>query len=155
MRTQIINDLMTNIFFNLIETEDRIAADDRFEGLSGNDLRVLTAIGTNEPKCMKEVAEYLRVKKQTVNHTTKALINKGLAYKKVSPENGRYTWIILTDKGVDFVNYYRTLIRDAMKTMTDDMTEEQADILIQGLSKMNRYLNARSIDGTTSAKRKK
>lgn len=33
MRTQIINDLMTNIFFNLIETEDRIAA----EGLSSND----------------------------------------------------------------------------------------------------------------------
>ncbi len=31
MRTQIINDLMTNIFFNLIETEDRIAADERFE----------------------------------------------------------------------------------------------------------------------------
>ena len=37
MRTQIINDLMTNIFFNLIETEDRIAADERFEGLSSND----------------------------------------------------------------------------------------------------------------------
>lgn len=36
MRTQIINDLMTNIFFNLIETEDRIAAE-RFEGLSSND----------------------------------------------------------------------------------------------------------------------
>lgn len=28
---------MTNIFFNLIETEDRIAADERFEGLSSND----------------------------------------------------------------------------------------------------------------------
>lgn len=37
MRTQIIIDLMTNIFFNLIETEDRIAADERFEGLSSND----------------------------------------------------------------------------------------------------------------------
>ena len=104
---------------------------------------------------MKDVAEYLRVKKQTVNHSTKTLINKGLAYKKVSPENGRYTWIILTDKGVAAVNCYRTLIRDAMKTMTDDMTEEQADILIQGLSKMNRYLNARSIEGTQSIKRKK
>ena len=155
MRTQIINDLMTNIFFNLIETEDRIAADERFEGLNSNDLRVLSAIGTNEPRCMKDVAEYLRVKKQTVNNSTKALINKGLAYKKVSPENGRYTWIILTDKGVAAVNCYRTLIRDAMKTMTDDMTEEQADILIQGLSKMNRYLNARSIEGTQSIKRKK
>ena len=27
----------SNIFFNLIETEDRIAADERFEGLSSND----------------------------------------------------------------------------------------------------------------------
>ncbi len=155
MRTQIINDLMTNIFFNLIETEDRIAADERFEGLSSNDIRVLSAIGTSEPKCMKDVAEYLRVKKQTVNHSTKALICKGFAYKKVNPEDGRYTWIILTDKGVTAVNCYRAMIRDAMKTMTDDMTEEQTDILIQGLSKMNRYLNARSIDGTLNAKRKK
>ena len=50
MRTQIINDLMTNLFFNLIETEDRIAADKRFEGLSSDELRVLSAIGTSEPK---------------------------------------------------------------------------------------------------------
>lgn len=155
MRTQIINDLMTNIFFNLIETEDRIAADERFEGLSSNDIRVLSAIGTNEPKSMKEVADYLRVKKQTVNHSTKALINKGYAYKQTNPEDGRYTWIILTDKGVIAVNSYRAMIRDAMKTMTDDMSEEQTDILIQGLSKMNRYLNARSIEGTQNANRKK
>lgn len=155
MRTQIINDLMTNIFFNLIETEDRIAADERFEDLSSNDIRVLPVIGTNEQKSMKDVADYLRVKKQTVNHSTKALINKGYAYKKTNPKDGRYTCIILTDKGVTDVNSYRAMICDVMKTMTDDMTEEQTDILIQRLSKMNKDLNVRSIKGIRNTNRKK
>ena len=50
MRTQIINDLMTNIFFNLIETEDRIAADERFEGLSSNDaLEIYKVLSDQHP----------------------------------------------------------------------------------------------------------
>ena len=62
LRTQIINDLLTNIFYNIIETEDRIAADERFEDLSSNDMRVLSAIGTDEPKsaCQKTDGQQFR-----------------------------------------------------------------------------------------------
>ena len=155
LRTQIINDLLTNIFYNIIETEDRIAADERFEDLSSNDMRVLSAIGTDEPKSMKAVAEYLRVKKQTVNNSVKALITKGYAYKKTNPDDGRYTWIILTDKGEETVNCSRSMLRETVKGMTGDMTDTQTDILIQSLSQINSYLDAQSVEGIPSGNRKK
>lgn len=155
MRTQIINDLLTSIFYNLIEMEDRIVADERFADLSSNDMRVLSAIGTGEPKSMKEVGEYLRVKKQTINNSTKSLIKKGYAFKQTNPDDGRFTWIILTDKGVQAVKCYRDMIRSTVKNMTGDMTDEQTDILIQGLSQMNSYLDSQSVAGTISGNRKK
>lgn len=155
MRTQIINDLLTNIFYNIIETEDRIGTDVRFADLSSNDMRVLSAIGTAEPKSMKEVGEYLRVKKQTVNNSTKALISKGYAYKKTNPDDGRYTWIILTDKGSEAAKCYRSMIRDTVKGMIGDLTDAQTDTLIQCLSKMNSYLDSQSVEGSRSGNRKK
>lgn len=155
MRTQIINNLLTQFFYNIIETEDRIGADVRFADLSSNDMRVLSAIGTAEPKTMKEVGEYLRVKKQTVNNSTKKLISKGYAYKKTNPDDGRYVWIILTDKGSEAAKCYRARIRDAVQGMIGDLTDDQTDILIQCLSKMNSYLDSQSVGDSPSGNRKK
>lgn len=155
MRTQIIDDLLTNIFYNLIEMEDRIVSDERFADLSSNDMRVLSAIGTDKPKTMKEVGEYLRVKKQTVNNSTKTLINRGYAYKMKNPDDGRYTWIILTEKGVEAVNCYRSMFRGTVNDMTGSMSDSQVDILIQSLAKMNNYLDSQSVEGVNSGKRKK
>ena len=135
--------------------EDRIATDEKFEDLTSNDLRVLSAIGTANPKSMSEVGEYLRVKKQTVNNSTKSLVKRGYAYKQTSPDDGRFTWIMLTEKGIQAVNSYRDMIRTTVKNMTGDMTEEQIDILIQGLSTMNGYLDSQSVAGIASGNRKK
>lgn len=60
--------------------EDRIAMDEQFDGLTGNDLRVLSAIGVGEPKTMKDVGDYLRVKKQTVNNSTKSQHNLNMCW---------------------------------------------------------------------------
>ena len=70
MRTQIINDLMTNIFFNLIETEDRIAADERFEGLSSNDALEI----------YKELADH-----RIQTHIYAEHIGIGISSRRVSP----------------------------------------------------------------------
>jgi hypothetical protein len=43
--TKIINDQLTDLFYNFIEMEDRIAANDRYADLNSSDMRFLSAVG--------------------------------------------------------------------------------------------------------------
>ena len=45
MCTKIINDQLTDLFYNFIEMEDRIAAKDRYADLNSSDMRFLSAVG--------------------------------------------------------------------------------------------------------------
>lgn len=45
MRTKIINDQLTDLFYNFIEMEDRIAVNDRYADLNSSDMRFLSAVG--------------------------------------------------------------------------------------------------------------
>ena len=45
MRTKIINEQLTDLFYNFIEMEDRIAANDRYADLNSSDMRFLSAVG--------------------------------------------------------------------------------------------------------------
>ena len=45
MCTKIINDQLTDLFYNFIEMEDRIAANDRYADLNSSDMRFLSAVG--------------------------------------------------------------------------------------------------------------
>ena len=44
MCTKIINDQLTDLFYNFIEMEDRIAAKDRYADLNSSDMRFLSAV---------------------------------------------------------------------------------------------------------------
>ena len=39
MRTKIINEQLTDLFYNFIEMEDRIVANDRYADLNSSDMR--------------------------------------------------------------------------------------------------------------------
>ena len=45
MCTKIINDQLTDLFYNFIEMEDRIAANERYADLNSSDMRFLSAVG--------------------------------------------------------------------------------------------------------------
>lgn len=44
MRTKIINEQLTDLFYNFIEMEDRIVANDRYADLNSSDMRFLSAV---------------------------------------------------------------------------------------------------------------
>ena len=71
MRTKIINDQLTDLFYNFIEMEDRIAANDRYADLNSSDMRFLSAVGKgSHPRTITQVGDYLRVGRQTAHHAS-------------------------------------------------------------------------------------
>ena len=156
MRTEIINDQITDLFYNVIEMEDRIAANEKYEDLTSTDMRFLSAVGVgSSPKTITEVGNYLRVGRQTAFKASNSLMSRGYITKMTNPKDARSTWLILTDKGTDVVTYYRNRIRNNVKGMTEKMSDQQMDMLIQLLAQMNSFLDSKRVEGTLSSNRKK
>ena len=58
MCTKIINDQLTDLFYNFIEMEDRIAANDRYADLNSSDMRFLSAVGKgSHPRTITQVGD--------------------------------------------------------------------------------------------------
>lgn len=78
MRTKIINEQLTDLFYNFIEMEDRIAVNDRYADLNSSDMRFLSAVGKgSHPRTITQVGDYLRVGRQTAHHASSSLIRRG------------------------------------------------------------------------------
>ena len=156
MRTKIINDQLTDLFYNIIEMEDRIAANDQYTDLTSSDMRFLSAVGVgNNPKTITQVGDYLRVGRQTAHKASNSLMSRGYITKMTNPNDARSTWLILTDKGMEVVTYYRNRIRNNVKGMTGNFSDQEMDGMIRLLAQMNSFLDFKRVEGTLSSKRKK
>ena len=126
MRTKIINDQLTDLFYNFIEMEDRIAANDRYADLNSSDMRFLSAVGKgSHPRTITQVGDYLRVGRQTAHHASSSLIRRGYITKMTNPNDARSQWLILMDE------------------------------MIGLLAQMNSFLDSKRVEGTVSSRRKK
>lgn len=156
MRTKIINEQLTDLFYNFIEMEDRIAANDRYADLSSSDMRFLSAVGKgSHPRTITQVGDYLRVGRQTAHHASSSLIRRGYITKMTNPNDARSQWLILTDKGMEAVVYYRNRIRSNVKGMTKNFSEQEMDGMIDLLAQMNSFLDSQRVEGIVSSRRKK
>lgn len=156
MRTKIINEQLTDLFYNFIEMEDRIVANDRYADLNSSDMRFLSAVGKgSHPRTITQVGDYLRVGRQTAHHGSSSLIRRGYITKMTNPNDARSQWLILTDKGMEAVVYYRNRIRSNVKGMTKNFSEQEMDGMIGLLAQMNSFLDSKRVEGTVSNRRKK
>ena len=53
-----------------------------------------------------------------------------------NPNDARSRWLILTDKGMEAVVYYRNRIRSNMKDMTKNFSEQEMDGMIGLMAQM-------------------
>lgn len=72
-----------------------------------------------------------------------------------NPNDARSIWLILTDKGVEVVTCYRNRIRNNVKGMTGNFSNQEMDGMIHLLAQMNSFLDSKGVEGTLSSKRKK
>lgn len=72
-----------------------------------------------------------------------------------NPNDARSQWLILTDKGMEAVVYYRNRIRSNVKGMTKNFSEQEMDGMIGLLTQMNSFLDSKRVEGTVSSRRKK
>jgi DNA-binding MarR family transcriptional regulator len=122
--------------FDYIECELRKRG---IEGLVVSHGNILDILYDNNGKLtMKEISEGINRSKSTVTQLVDRLLKGGYVTKESNLEDKRFSYILLTEKGLSIKKDFREISDTVIKEFFKDFTEEEAEIL---LSLLDRVIN--------------
>lgn len=97
----------------------------------------LINVYNGEGMCQDELVTHLNVDKYEVAKGVKSLIEKGYLYKEKDKEDKRKHRLYLTEKAKEIEEEFRNVLRDMSKILIHGFTEEEKEIALNLLKRMN------------------
>ena len=101
-----LNDVLVNLFRDISGIEQKAVRELGYPDITMNDLHVIEAIGTGEPKSMSSVARALSVTVGTLTIAVNSLVKKGYVIRQRSSEDRRVVLIFLSARGKDVFEHH-------------------------------------------------
>lgn len=82
-----LNDALVNLFRDVMDLEEKALISQEYQDLTNNDMHVIQAIGTEEPKNMSTIAKELSVTVGTLTIAMNSLVKKGYVVRERGRED--------------------------------------------------------------------
>ena len=136
---KMLNDILVNLFNEILGIEEKALTSSEFIDISVNDMHILEAVGTEEPRSMSSVAKSLSVTVGTLTIAMNNLVKKGYVNRARSEEDRRVVLISLSDKGERAYYHHQKFHDDMIQAIMTDLDETQMDALTQALNKLRAF----------------
>ena len=133
---EMLNDILVNLFNEILGIEEKALTSSEFRDISVNDMHILEAVGTEEPRSMSSVAKSLSVTVGTLTIAMNNLVKKGYVNRARSEEDRRVVLISLSEKGEKAYYHHQKFHDDMIQAIMTDLDETQMDALTQALNKL-------------------
>ena len=136
-----INEMVVNIFNNIMHEEEKALVVGKFKNISLNDMHIIEAIGVDEPKNMSKIAGILGITVGTLTIAINNLLKKGYVVRKRSEKDRRVVFISLSELGEEAYEHHMRYHREIVERLTEDLTEEEVSVLEKALTHMSEKMN--------------
>ncbi|MGN0157507.1 MAG: MarR family winged helix-turn-helix transcriptional regulator [Lachnospiraceae bacterium] len=136
-----LNELLVNLFNNVMDTEAKAVITEEFKDISNNDMHIIEAIGIEEPKSMSKIAGILNVTVGTLTTNMNSLEEKGYIIRQRSTTDKRVVLVILTDKGKKAFFHHRDFHKHMIRAIVKDLKEDEMQVLIRCLEKLDNFFD--------------
>lgn len=118
------------------------------QGIMPSYIQYLDVIQSLEKQgtCVKvsDISEVMHLPRPGVTRTVKEMEQKGLLVKNASPDDGRVTYISITESGRKLSQKYDAQYFSELSSYLDDISEEEADCMIDTIRKFYEIMCERS-----------
>jgi DNA-binding MarR family transcriptional regulator len=140
-KLQQFNELLVSISTNMMLHEmEGLKKELLLQALSFQEIHTIEIIGNLGEVTMGELAGAAKVTQGTMSVMVKKLVKKGLVERNGSPEDLRVVKVRLTEKGRSAYQEHREMHRKATREWLSLVSEEEQDIMLMVLKKINRFL---------------
>ncbi len=134
-----LNDVLVNLFHDVMDLEERAIITQEYQDITNNDMHVIQAIGTGEPKNMSTIAKMLSVTVGTLTIAMNSLVKKGYVVRERSKEDRRVVYISLSEKGLRAYRHHEEFHRQMIEEILQGLTAEETEALVRSLAKLNAW----------------
>ena len=128
-----LNDALVKLFRDVMDLEEQAIITQEFQDITNNDVHVIQAIGTGEPKNMSMIAKELSV---TVGTLTIAM-NSLVKTRERGKEDRRVVYISLSEKGRHAYEHHEQFHHDMIEAILQGLTPDETESLVKALAKLN------------------
>lgn len=137
-----LNEVLVNLFRDINNIEEKAIITPEFADLTNNDMHVIEAIGIDEPKNMSAIARELSVTMGTLTIAMNSLVKKGYVVRQRGREDRRVVYISLSEKGKRAYEHHRRFHQKMIRSVEDELTQEEMDVLVRALTKLNSWFRS-------------
>ena len=142
MERYVFHDILVNLFQEIMDIEEKALITAEFKNISVNDMHIIEAIGTGEPKNMSTVAKLMSVTVGTLTIAINNLVKKGYVSRVRSEEDRRVVLIFLTEKGKRAYQHHREFHDGMVKALVEGLDEGQQKILVKSLLNLRTFFDS-------------
>lgn len=146
----ILNEILVRLFRDIMDIEEKAIITSEFRDITNNDMHVIEAIGTGEPKNMTTIARELSVTVGTLTISMNSLVKKGYVVRERGQEDRRVVYISLSDKGRKAFEHHAMFHKEMIENVAEKLNHEEMEILIQALTKLDRWFRKKEKENEVS-----
>lgn len=141
-----LNDLIVEAFHSINKMEEQTIRRFTKIHVSISELHLLEAVakGGDQGKTISALAQEQEITMPSVTVAINKLVRKGYVEKIKSESDGRRVYVKLTRQGQKVNSGHQYFHKNLARNVAADLTEEEKEILIRGIEKLNQYFEARN-----------
>ncbi|MBC3803166.1 winged helix DNA-binding protein [Acetobacterium fimetarium] len=136
-----LNEVLVDTFSNVLKYEEDLLKSSANTDLSISEMHLIEDVGKNknDGKTISDLAASQKITLPSVTIAINKLAKKGYVVKEKSSIDGRVVYVRLTDKGLRIDKIHQYFHMKMVKEITRQMTDDEKEVLIQGMEKLNRF----------------
>lgn len=138
-----LNELLVRAYRSIEIIEEASLQKIKNMNLTINEIHLLETVGppakTKLGKTVSEVSDSLGITVPSGTLAINKLVKKGYLEKTKSDTDGRVVYVTLTRAGQKAEHAHRYFHRKMVRSIAEDMTEEEKQVLLMGIQKMNQF----------------
>lgn len=136
---EVLNNLLVNLFNDILDIEQKALITDEFKDISVTDMHIIEAVGIDEPKTMTAVSKLLGVTMGTLTIGMNGLVKKGYVLRARSTKDRRIVYASLTEKGLSAYRHHKNFHKSMIESVMKNLTEEEASVLTKAFVKLEDF----------------
>ena len=136
---QTLNDVLVNLFRDIMDLEQKAIITDEFKHISNNDMHIIDAIGEDGCKSMSTVAKSLSVTVGTLTIAINSLVKKGYVSRERSEEDRRVVLLSLSEKGKRAFLHHKKFHDAMILRVLEGLNEQETEVLVKALQNLRGF----------------
>jgi len=134
-----INDILVNLFNEILKLEEEAIITDEFKDITNNDMHIIEAIGLTGENTMSVVARKMGITAGSLTTAVNGLVNKKYVTRLRSEQDRRVVFLKLTEKGIRAYEHHREYHRQMTDAVISGLDDEEIPVLLKTLNGLSEF----------------